>query len=93
MTQNTSFDQRMLILGWDGATWDLLREWVDAGELPVLGRVLNEGRWGPMRTVVPPGTGPAWSSLVTGKNPGKHGVYEFMARREGSYRIGPLDGR
>ena len=60
--------------------------------MPVLARLLRESAWGPMRTVIPPGTGPAWSSMVTGKNPGRHGVFEFMERRAGSYRIGPLDG-
>jgi len=92
MDERADFDQRILILGWDGATWDLLRPWAEAGELPALARVMGEGCWGRMRTVIPPGTGPAWSSMVTGKNPGKHGVFEFMERREASYRIGPLDG-
>ncbi|MCK4546049.1 MAG: alkaline phosphatase family protein [Candidatus Eisenbacteria sp.] len=92
MSDRVNFDQRVLILGWDGATWDLLKPWVDAGDLPVLAGLMRDGAWGPMRTVIPPGTGPAWSSMVTGKNPGKHGVFEFMERRRGSYRIGPLDG-
>lgn len=92
MGDGVEFDQRVFILGWDGATWDLLGPWAETGHLPVLARLMREGAWGPMRTVVPPGTGPAWATLVTGKNPGKHGVFEFMERREGSYRIGPLDG-
>jgi len=92
MGERVDFDQRILILGWDGACWDLLKPWVDAGELPVLARLVREGASGPMRTVVPPGTGPAWAALVTGKNPGKHGVFEFMQRRRGGYRIAPLDG-
>ena len=78
MTDRVDFDQRVLILGWDGATWDLLRPWAEAGHLPSVARLMREGAWGPMRTVIPPGTGPAWSSLITGVNPGKHHVFDFI---------------
>lgn len=79
--------QRVLVIGIDGATFDVILPLVKAGRLPHLGRLMREGCWGPLCTVVPPVTAPAWSSFMTGLNPGRHGVYDFRYRRPGSYEL------
>jgi predicted AlkP superfamily phosphohydrolase/phosphomutase len=65
-------------LGLDGATLDLIRPWVAEGHLPVLGRIMRGGVTGELRYTYPPLIGPAWSSFMTGKSPGRHGVLEFF---------------
>lgn len=69
--------RRLLLIGLDGATFDLLRPWMEAGHLPNLKRIAEEGVSGELASTVPPTTPPAWSSCVTGKNPGEHGIFDF----------------
>jgi predicted AlkP superfamily phosphohydrolase/phosphomutase len=79
-------DQKVFVIGLDGATFDLIQPWVEAGKLPVFDRLIQEGISGPLSSTFPPLTGPAWSSFMTGKSPAQHGVLEFFRRQEGSYR-------
>ncbi|MBI3034767.1 alkaline phosphatase family protein [Candidatus Woesearchaeota archaeon] len=68
----------VLIIGIDGASWDLLEPWMKNGDLPALSRLVKSGTSAYLKTTVPPLSISAWVSLFTGRNPGKHGVYEFM---------------
>jgi len=83
---------RVWVIGLDGATFDLITPWVEAGHLPTFARLMREGTWGEMRSTIPPITGPAWSSFMTGTNPGKHGVFDWTYRRPGSYDFPPVTG-
>jgi predicted AlkP superfamily phosphohydrolase/phosphomutase len=79
---------RLLVLGLDGATFDLLLPWAEQGHLPTFARLLREGSWGPLRSVPNMNTAPAWTTFMTGKNPGKHGIYWFAEQgEEGSRRV------
>jgi len=69
---------KIYIIGWDGATWDLLKKFVDMGIMPNLKSLMGNGVYGKLRSSYPPVTPPAWASFLTGKNPGKHNVYEFF---------------
>lgn len=84
---------RVFVIGLDGATFDLISPWVDAGHLPNLARLMKTGAWGELRTTIPPMTGPAWTSFMTGQNPGKHGIFDWIARRSDSYAMVPLSAR
>ncbi len=79
--------RRVLVVGLDGATLDLIEPWANAGILPTFKRLMDEGVWGALRSTLPPITGPAWTSFATGTNPGKHGVYDFLGRQPGTYRL------
>jgi len=68
---------KAFLLGLDGATFDLLRPWLEAGHLPHLARLTQQGVWGELESTRPPTTAPAWVACVTGVNPGKHGVFDF----------------
>ncbi len=68
---------RTVLLGLDGATWDLLGPWMEQGHLPHLQRLTREGAWGELASTVPPTTAPAWTACFTGVNPGKHGIFDF----------------
>jgi len=70
---------RVLIIGLDGATWDVLNPWLNDGSLPNLARLRQSGSWGVLRSTIPPVTAPAWSTFMTGKGPGKHGVFHFVS--------------
>jgi predicted AlkP superfamily phosphohydrolase/phosphomutase len=81
---------KVLIIGLDGATWQLFAPWASAGRMPHLAALMDRGTWGPLRSTIPPLTLPAWSSLVTGKNPGGHGVYAFWRLGSRRYEPGPI---
>lgn len=77
---------KIFIIGLDGATFDLLTPWMQDGRLPNLERLVEGGVSGDLNSTFPPLTGPAWSSFMTGKSPAHHGVLEFFQRQEKSYR-------
>ncbi len=76
--------KKVLFIGLDGATFDVLDPLIDQGLMPRLKEFIDEGVRGPLETTIPPITPTAWVSWMTGKNPGKHGVFEFLLRRKGS---------
>jgi predicted AlkP superfamily phosphohydrolase/phosphomutase len=84
---------RVLIIGLDGATFDLITPWANKGELPNIAGLMAEGAHGPLRSTFPPMTFPAWNSFMTGKNPGKHGIYDFTERVPGTYGIQFINAR
>jgi predicted AlkP superfamily phosphohydrolase/phosphomutase len=84
--------QRVFMIGWDGATFDLMRPWIQAGKLPNIARLIERGVQGPLRSTLPPWTFPAWSSFMTGKNPGKHGIYDFFRPLPGKYDLDFVNG-
>jgi len=76
--------RRVLFIGLDGATFDVLDPLMAGGLMPRLQRFISEGVRGPLETTFPPITPTAWTSWMTGKNPGQHGVFEFLLRRKES---------
>jgi predicted AlkP superfamily phosphohydrolase/phosphomutase len=83
---------RVFIIGWDGATFDLIKPWVAEGKLPNIAEVLENGAHGDLRSTLPPMTFPAWSSFMTGKNPGKHGIFDFTRLRPGTHDLEFING-
>jgi predicted AlkP superfamily phosphohydrolase/phosphomutase len=81
----SSTTNRLVIIGLDGATFDLIQPWVAAGDLPNLQRLMAEGSWGPLESVVHPFTAQAWTSMVTGVQQGKHRVFDFWERDFATY--------
>jgi predicted AlkP superfamily phosphohydrolase/phosphomutase len=78
---------RVLVIGIDGATFDLIRPWTEKGDLPNLARLMSEGAHGPLTSTLPPVTSPAWPTFATGKNPGKHGVFDFIRPLGGQFEL------
>lgn len=77
--------RRMLVLGLDGATWDLFEPLFARGYLPNLARLREHGAWGTLRATFPPVTAPSWTSCATGVNPGRHGIFDFFELVPGQY--------
>jgi predicted AlkP superfamily phosphohydrolase/phosphomutase len=69
--------QKCLVIGLDGATFDILNPLMERGLMPNLKRIVAEGSSGHLMSVTPPVSGPAWVSFMTGKDPGRHGIYDF----------------
>jgi predicted AlkP superfamily phosphohydrolase/phosphomutase len=69
-----------LLIGLDGATFDVLDPLMDAGVMPHLKRVMDGGVRATLRSTVPALTPPAWTSLVTGHGPGTHGIFDFFRK-------------
>jgi predicted AlkP superfamily phosphohydrolase/phosphomutase len=69
---------KLLIIGFDGATFDLIRPWAEEGHLPNLAQIMENGVHGNLMSTLPPVTSPAWPTFMTGCNPGKHGVFDFI---------------
>lgn len=75
---------KLILIGLDGATFDVIVPHVRKGLLPTFGRIMNEGANGTLLSTVPFNTLPAWTSIFTGVNPGKHGIADFMIRKDNS---------
>lgn len=78
-----SSQKKTWIIGLDGASFEILRPIMDAGKLPVLSGLLKNGASGVLRSTVVPFTPQAWASVMTGNNPGKHGVFGFVRQTPG----------
>lgn len=74
---------KVIILGVDGATWDMLLPRARRGQMPHLAALLEQAAWGEMQSTTPPFSAQAWVSLATGKNQARHGVVDFWERRQG----------
>jgi predicted AlkP superfamily phosphohydrolase/phosphomutase len=64
-----------LVLGLDGASFELIGSWIDDGSLPTISRLVEEGASSDLQSCVPPVTCPNWQAYATGTNPGKLGVF------------------
>jgi predicted AlkP superfamily phosphohydrolase/phosphomutase len=70
--------RRLIIIGLDGATFDIIRPLAKEGRLPFLNESMEKGVHGVLKSTYPPITAPAWTTFMTGKNPGKHGLFDFQ---------------
>ena len=77
----------MAVIGLDGVGLPLVRELIDAGVMPALGALVREGTLAPMRSSVPTISSVSWTNFMTGRNPGKHGVYGFTDIRPGTFTM------
>ena len=72
--------KRVVIVGFDGMDPELAKRFMSEGKLPNLARLRDGGTFLPLRTTFPAISPVAWSTFQTGVNPGKHNIYDFLAR-------------
>src|SRR5215468_4314334 len=77
--------KRAIILGFDGMDPELAQRFISEGKLPNLAALQQEGTFRKLRTTYPPISPVAWSTFMTGVNPGKHNIYDFLARDTTNY--------
>ena len=80
----------MLIIGWDGVDWKILRPLLDAGELPNLAKLIERGAHGDCLSTVPSHSWCAWPSFMTGLNPAGHAVFDILEHKPGVSRRLPI---
>ncbi len=78
---------RILLIGIDGFSLELVRQWADDGHLPHLREMLAAGSSGLLRSTPEFSSPQAWPSLITGVNPGKHGIFSFLQPIPGTYQV------
>jgi predicted AlkP superfamily phosphohydrolase/phosphomutase len=75
----------LTVIGLDAATFDVIDPLVEAGDLPNLARLLDGGARGTLRSTTHPLTPLAWTTMVTGVNAGRHGIWDFFERDASGY--------
>ena len=80
-------NNKVIILGFDGAAMPLIEQWAEAGELPYFAQIMKEGSWGLLRSTPNFGSASAWPSFYTGLNPGRHGMFDFLYREADTYNM------
>ena len=83
--QQSEDDQKLIVLGFDGADAKLAQKWMDEGKLPNLAKLRSEGTFAPLRSPIPSQTPVSWSTFATGLSPGRHGVFDFLKRDPATY--------
>ena len=68
---------KIAVIGLDGVSWDILTKIIDSGYTPFLGEILDNSYKLILESTIPPMTYPAWTSIASGVNPGKHNIFNF----------------
>ncbi len=76
----------VVIVSLDGGAFPILDRLIAAGDMPTLAAMVRDGARGVLRSSIPPITPVAWTSFLTGKRPGKHGIYDFRIYDPAGYR-------
>jgi predicted AlkP superfamily phosphohydrolase/phosphomutase len=83
--------RKVVVVGFDGCTFDVLKPLMKQGKLPHFTSLINTGVSGKLKSVIPPLSGPAWATFQTGLTPGKHGIYDFLRNVPKSYGSIPIN--
>lgn len=84
---------RTLVIGIDGATFDLLKPWADAGLLPTFAHLLKHGAHASLDAFPHMNSAAAWTNLVTGYNPAQHSIFHFISEHHAGNTMHPVTGR
>lgn len=80
-------NNKVLIIGLDGATLDCILPWVKEGKLPNIARLMEDGCYGKLKSTPEKISPAAWTSFATGLNPGKHGIHHFYRLDLGTFQV------
>jgi len=81
----------VIIVGIDGCTFNVLNKLIAKNKLPNFSKLIQEGAYGKLRSTMPPGSPAAWSTFQTGKDPGKHGIFDFFRNNPENYNYTPVN--
>lgn len=82
--------QRLLLLGWDAADWQVIHQLLERGEMPHLEKLINQGVMGNLSTLQPVLSPMLWTSIATGKRADKHGIYGFTEPKPDGSGVRPV---
>jgi predicted AlkP superfamily phosphohydrolase/phosphomutase len=84
---NSIREKRVVIVGLDGVPFGLIENFTDNGLMPETKKLIENGLFVPMESSIPEISSVAWSSMITGKNPGEHGIFGYTDIPLGTYRL------
>ena len=90
---DTRSRNKLIIIGLDGGTFSVLQPLIDQGKMPNLKKIQQMGVSGDLESTIPPVTTTAWSSFMTGMNPGKHGIFYFIGKDRLTGREVPVNSQ
>jgi predicted AlkP superfamily phosphohydrolase/phosphomutase len=79
--------KRACVIGLDGVPFSLITRLMDSGVMPKTKDIVSRGAIEPMTASLPEVSSVSWSTFMTGKNPGEHGIFGFTDFRDGGYRL------
>ena len=79
--------KKVVILGFDGMDPNILEKGFENGRFPNLKKLRDTGFYSHLATTVPPQSPVAWASFITGNDPAKHGIFDFIERDPNSYSL------
>ena len=79
-------NKRLIIIGLDGVPYSLIQKYTSIGLMPNLRQLIEESQFIRMQSSIPDVSSVAWSSIITGKNPGEHGIFGFTEIEPCSYQ-------
>jgi predicted AlkP superfamily phosphohydrolase/phosphomutase len=77
---SSTVGRRVIVLGFDGLDYELTRQMIETGRLPALAELARRGGFSALGTTVPAQSPVAWSTFITGLDPGQHGIFDFVHR-------------
>ena len=83
--------KKVVFLGIDAGSRDLLRQWGNDQTLPTFHTLLSKSLTGFTTSLPGLFVGSTWTSWCTGVNPGKHGIYSLLQLKSGTYELYPID--
>ena len=84
---------KTLVIGLDGVGFALIAPWLESCKMPTLKRLISEGISTKLVSILPYNSAAAWTSMTTGLNPGRHGMFDFFVRSKANYEIELVDSR
>ena len=83
MTENA----KTVIIGLDGVPFGMIKDFAETGVMPNTAELISQGIFKKMYSSIPEVSSVAWSSMITGENPGRHGIFGFMDLFPDSYKM------
>ncbi|HMC83482.1 MAG TPA: alkaline phosphatase family protein, partial [Candidatus Polarisedimenticolia bacterium] len=85
--------RKIVLVGLDGADWQLIDPWIREGKLPTLRRLKEKGAWANLKSMQPILSPLLWTTVATGRRPEDHGVVDFLVRDPGTGQKVPISSR
>lgn len=80
-------NKKVVIIGLDGVPYDMIEKFASNGTMPNMAKLISEGIFKKSESTIPEISSVAWSSTITGKNPGEHDIFGFTDLRKNSYQM------